>query len=202
MADIDTKEFNAKMASTPTPKTTPRARTLTRSVVLVGLMGAGKSCVGRRLAENLGVSFVDSDGEIEKAAGCGVTDIFDVYGEPAFRDCERRVLRRILNGAPSVIATGGGAFMDQETRDAIKSLATSVWLKADPDVLYRRTKRSTHRPLLQTEDPLSTLKKLADARYPVYAQADITIDTGDEGLEATVRAVTEKLETAASNADT
>ena len=182
--------------------TTPAPKPLARSVVLVGLMGAGKSCVGRSLADILGVAFVDSDLEIEKAAGCGVTDIFDVYGEPAFRDCERRVLRRILNGTPSVIATGGGAFMDDATRDAIKALSTSIWLKADPEILYKRTKRSTHRPLLQTEDPLSTLKKLAEVRYPVYAEADITIETGDEGLEATVRAVTERLETAATFADT
>ena len=194
------------MATTPTPDNELTATTaikpLARSVVLVGLMGAGKSCVGRKLAEVFGVTFVDSDHEIEKAAGCGVTDIFDVYGEPAFRDCERRVLHRILNDTPSIIATGGGAFMDDATRASIKALSTSVWLKADPEVLYKRTKRSTHRPLLKTEDPLSTLKKLAEIRYPFYAEADITIETGDEGLDATVRAVTERLETAAIFADT
>jgi len=161
------------------------------TIVLVGLMGAGKSCVGRRLAESLGLPFVDSDEEIEKAAGCGVTDIFDVYGEPAFRDCERRVIARLLNSGPSIIATGGGAFMDPETRETIKSTSTSVWLRADPEVLYQRTKRSKGRPLLATEDPRAKLIALAEVRYPVYAEADITVDTGNESLDTTVKKVAE-----------
>ena len=161
------------------------------TIVLVGLMGAGKSGVGRRLAESLGLPFVDSDEEIEKAAGCGVTDIFDVYGEPAFRDCERSVIARLLNGGPSIIATGGGAFMDPETRETIKATSTSIWLRADPEVLYQRTKRSKIRPLLATEDPRAKLIALAELRYPVYAEADITVDTGDECLDATVQKVAE-----------
>lgn len=159
------------------------------TIVLVGLMGAGKSCVGRRLAESLGVPFVDSDEEIEKAAGCGVTDIFDVYGEPAFRDCERRVIARLLSEGPSIIATGGGAFMDEETRETIKATSTSVWLRADPEVLYQRTKRSKTRPLLATDDPKAKLFALADVRYPIYAEADIIVDTGNESLDTTVQKV-------------
>lgn len=158
-----------------------------RPVVLVGLMGAGKSCVGRRLAESLGLPFLDSDNEVEEAAGCEVRDIFEVYGEPAFRDCERRVIQRLLHASPSVIATGGGAFMDDETRKEIKNHAVSLWLRATPEVLHQRTKRSRNRPLLNNSDRLGTLKKLADTRYPVYAEADIVIDTGDEGLEKTLQ---------------
>lgn len=160
-----------------------------KPIVLVGLMGAGKSCVGRRLAEALRVPFVDSDEEVEKAAGCSVGDIFDVYGEPAFRDCERRVIQRLLESGPSIIATGGGAFMDDAVRDTIKRTGFSVWLRADPEVLYRRTKRSKTRPLLQNEDPLGTLQKLAKLRYPVYQHADVTVETDDETLETTVQKV-------------
>jgi len=176
------------MAIAPTTKTEKADPPLQvdRSVVLVGLMGAGKSCVGRRLAESLGLPFVDSDSEVEQAAGCEVRDIFKVYGEPAFRDCERRVIQRLLQGSPSVIATGGGAFMDPDTRDDVKTNAISLWLRADPEVLHQRTKRSKNRPLLDNADPLDTLKSLAATRYPVYAEADITIDTGDEGLEKTL----------------
>jgi len=171
--------------TTETEKTDPPLQ-VDRSVVLVGLMGAGKSCVGRRLAESLGLPFIDSDSEVEEAAGCEVRDIFKVYGEPAFRDCERRVIQRLLQGSPSVIATGGGAFMDPDTRDDVKAHAISLWLRAEPEVLHQRTKRSKNRPLLDNPDPLDTLKSLAATRYPVYAEADITIDTGDEGLESTL----------------
>lgn len=169
------------------------AGTPVRSVVLVGLMGAGKSCVGRRLADQLGLPFLDSDEEVEKAAGCAVRDIFDVYGELAFRDCERRVIKRLLSEGPAVIATGGGAFMDAETREAIREGGISVWLKADPEVLHQRTKRNKTRPLLQTEDPLATLRSLADVRYPIYAEADLTIDTGSESPDATVDRVVTSL---------
>lgn len=164
-----------------------------KPIVLVGLMGAGKSCVGRRLAEALRVPFIDSDEEVEKAAGCSVGDIFDVYGEPAFRDCERRVIQRLLQSGPSIIATGGGAFMDDTVRDTIKETGFSVWLRADPEVLYRRTKKSKNRPLLQNEDPLGTLQKLAARRYPVYENADVTVETGDETLETTVQKVLDKI---------
>lgn len=157
-------------------------------IVLVGLMGAGKSCVGRKLAESFGLPFYDSDSEVEEAAGCEVRDIFEVYGEPAFRDCERRVIQRLLQNGPSIIATGGGAFMDPATRDEVKARGISLWLRAEPEILYQRTKRSKNRPLLNNEDPLATLKELADKRYPVYAEADIIIDTGNEGLEKTLQA--------------
>lgn len=177
------------MAIAPTDKTAtdddlPR---IDRPIVLVGLMGAGKSCVGRKLAESFGLPFRDSDSEVEEAAGCEIRDIFEVYGEPAFRDCERRVIQRLLQGSPSIIATGGGAFMDPATRDDVKEHAISMWLKADPEVLHQRTKRAKNRPLLNNGDPLATLKALADQRYPVYAQADITIETANEGLETTLQ---------------
>lgn len=169
------------------------AATSTRPIVLVGLMGAGKSCVGRKLAEALRVPFVDSDEEVEKAAGCSVGDIFDVYGEPAFRDCERRVIQRLLRSGPSIIATGGGAFMDDAVRETIKETGFSVWLKAEPEVLYHRTRKSKTRPLLQNEDPLGTLKELAARRYPVYEHADVTIETGDESLETTLQKVLDNI---------
>ncbi len=162
-------------------------------IVLVGLMGAGKSCVGRRLAEKMNLPFKDSDQEVEKAAGCSVTDIFDVYGEPAFRDCERRVIQRLLDEGAAVIATGGGAFMNADTRNAVKGAGVSVWLRATPDTLYQRTKRSKDRPLLKTEDPLGTLVELANARYPTYGEADIIIDTDGQSLDETVQRVLQTL---------
>ncbi len=176
------------MAVAPTPELgnsddPPR---IDRPVVLVGLMGAGKSCVGRKLAESFGLPFLDSDTAVEEAAGCEVRDIFEVYGEPAFRDCERRVIQRLLQGGPAIIATGGGAFMDPDTREDVKAHAISLWLRADPEVLHQRTKRSKTRPLLNKGDALQTLKDLAEQRYPVYAEADIVIDTGDEGLDKTL----------------
>lgn len=179
------------MAIAPTDKTgsdddLPR---IDRPIVLVGLMGAGKSCIGRRLAESFGLPFRDSDSEVEEAAGCEIRDIFEVYGEPAFRDCERRVIQRLLQSSPSIIATGGGAFMDTQTRDDVKAHAMSIWLRADPEVLFQRTKRSKNRPLLNDGDALATLKALADQRYPVYAEADITIETANEGLEKTLEKV-------------
>lgn len=183
------------MAVAPTTETgtdDDRPR-IDRPVVLVGLMGAGKTCVGRKLAESLGLPFLDSDNEVEDAAGCEVRYIFEVYGEPAFRDCERRVIRRLLQAGPGIIATGGGAFMDPATREAVKTNAISIWLRADPEVLHQRTKRSKARPLLAKGDPLQTLKDLAEQRYPVYAEADITIDTGNEGLETTLQKAIEAL---------
>lgn len=183
------------MAGAPqnSPKPVQAGPPENRTLVLVGLMGAGKSCIGRRLADALGVPFVDSDDEVEKAAGCTVRDIFDVYGEPAFRDCERRVIQRLLDDGSAVIATGGGAFMDTATRTAIKARGTSIWLRADPEVLYQRTKRSKTRPLLQTDDPLATLRELAERRYPIYAEADIIVDTGTLDPEATVEQVMKRI---------
>jgi shikimate kinase len=148
-----------------------------RSIVLVGMMGAGKSSVGRRLAQRLGIPFVDADTEIEKAAGMSIPDIFATHGEPSFRDGEKRVIARLLDGGPQVLATGGGAFMNAETRAGIVAKGTSVWLRADFDVLMRRLRRRQDRPLLKNDDPAATLRDLIDVRYPVYAEADLTVQS-------------------------
>lgn len=161
-----------------------------RSIVLVGLMGAGKSAIGRRLAEKLGLAFVDADHEIELAAGCSITDIFALHGEAAFRDGERRVIIRLLNERPPhVLATGGGAFMDPETRQAIGERAISVWLRAELDVLYHRVARRNNRPLLAGKDARAVLADLIEARYPVYAEADITVDSIDGPHDDMVRKI-------------
>lgn len=161
------------------------ARSLDRTIVLVGLMGAGKSCIGRRLAGRLGVPFVDADTEIEQAAGCTISEIFEKYGETYFRDGERRVMTRLLHGDPSVLAAGGGAFLDPETRNVIRARAISVWLKADLDTLSQRTKGRSHRPLLNGSDPRDVLARLIETRYPVYAQADIIVETGHDNPTVT-----------------
>jgi shikimate kinase len=148
-----------------------------RSVVLVGMMGAGKSSVGRRLAIRLGIPFVDADAEIEKAAGMSIPDIFAAHGEPDFRAGEARVIARLLESAPQVLATGGGAYMNADTRALIAAKGISVWLKADYDVLMRRIRRRHDRPLLTTDDPGATLRTLIDLRYPVYALANLTVQS-------------------------
>ncbi len=158
----------------------------TRSIVLVGLMGSGKTSTGRRLAHRLGLGFVDADAEIEAAAGMSIADIFARHGEPYFRDGERRVMARLLDAGPRVIATGGGAFLNEETRTRIAKNGVSVWLKADPDVLWRRVRKRSHRPLLQGDDPEQTLRTLLEQRYPVYARADITVMSREGPHEATV----------------
>lgn len=150
---------------------------LRRSVVLIGLMGAGKSSVGQRLAERLGVTFADSDAEIERAAAMSIPEIFERYGEPHFRDGERRVIARLLQEPPMVLATGGGAFMNAETRALIGRAAVSVWLKADLDLLVARTAGRTHRPLLNRGNPRDILAGLIRERYPVYAEAAITVES-------------------------
>lgn len=146
-----------------------------RSLVLVGMMGAGKSSIGRKLASKLGLPFVDADMEIEQAAGMSISDIFAKHGEPYFRAGEARVIARLLDGGPQVLATGGGAFMNSESRAAIRAKGISVWLKADFDVLMRRIKRRSDRPMLKTDDPAETLKRLLKERDPVYAEADVTV---------------------------
>src|ERR1700731_3411360 len=151
----------------------------TRSIVLVGMMGAGKSTVGRRLAARLRLPFLDADTEIEAAAGMSIPDIFETHGEPDFRDGEARVIARLLDGGPAVIATGGGAFMREETRSRIRDKAVSIWLKADADIIMRRVKRRADRPLLQTADPAATVGRLLEQREPVYQQADLTIWSRD-----------------------
>lgn len=151
-----------------------------RSVVLVGMMGAGKTAVGKRLALRLGLAFRDADAEIEAAAQKTIPEIFEVEGEAFFRDKERRVVARLLgDGAPLVLATGGGAYMNAQTREAIRSGAVSIWLRAELDVLMRRVRRKANRPLLKTADPEGTLKALMEARYPVYALADVTVMSRD-----------------------
>lgn len=157
-----------------------------KTLVLVGLMGAGKSSVGRRLAKHLGLRFIDADDEIEKAAGLSIEDIFELYGEEEFRAGERRVILRILSESPCVLATGGGAFMDKEIRDAIGNSAVSIWLKAELKTLLERTSRRGGRPLLKNGDPAQILEKLTKERYPVYATADITIESGDNTLDEMV----------------
>ena len=150
---------------------------LTRTIALVGMMGAGKSSIGRRLAARMSVEFRDADHEIEVAAGCPIMEIFERYGEPAFRDCERKVISRLLGEAPHVLATGGGAFMDPGTRERIKESAVSVWIKAPVEVLLERLKRKDNRPLLKNGDPHEVLTRLLAQREPVYALADITLNS-------------------------
>lgn len=170
-----------------------------RTIALVGLMGVGKSSVGRRLASALDLPFRDTDAEVETAAGRSISDIFAELGEAAFREGERRVIARLLEQPPMVLATGGGAFMNPETRALIKSKAVSVWLKADLDVLARRVGRKDTRPLLAGKEPLEVLKAQAEARYPAYAEADVTVETGDTAHHITVdqviRALSAYLET-------
>ena len=159
---------------------------LSRTVVLIGLMGAGKTHVGRRLARLLNVPFFDSDHEVEQAAGMSVSDIFETLGETAFRDAERRVIRRLLEGEPSILATGGGAYMNNDTRQSIAGGASSVWLKASLQVLLSRTGRSNRRPLLANGDAEAILSDLMAKRYPIYAQADMTVDSDSAGIDSTV----------------
>ena len=148
-----------------------------RSVVLVGMMGAGKSSVGRRLAARLGIPFVDADTEIEQAAQMTIPEIFAKYGEAAFRSAEARVIARLLDSGPQVLATGGGAFMNPDTRVAIGAKGVSFWLIAEFDTLMRRIKRRHDRPLLHTDDPAATLRQLIDVRYPIYRLADFTVQS-------------------------
>lgn len=157
-----------------------------RTIALVGLMGVGKSSVGRRLASALSLPFRDADSEVEAAAGRSISDIFAELGEPAFREGERRVIARLLDQPPHVLATGGGAFVNPETRALIKAKALSVWLKADLEVLARRVGRKDTRPLLAGKDPLEVLKAQAEARYPAYAEADVVVETGDSAHHVTV----------------
>jgi shikimate kinase len=158
-----------------------------RSVVLVGMMGVGKSTIGRRLAVRLGLPFTDADHEIEVAhAGMTIPEIFTEHGEPYFRDGEARVIARLLEGPPGVLATGGGAFMREDTRDRIRAKAVSIWLRADADIILRRVKRRADRPLLQTEDPADTINRLIEIRYPVYQSADLMVVSRDEPHEKVV----------------
>lgn len=165
-----------------------------RTVALVGLMGAGKSAIGRRLAQRLDLPFVDADQEIEKAAGCTIEQFFERFGEPEFRDGERRVIARLLDQPPHVLATGGGAFMDPRTRTLIRERAISIWLRAELPVLLERVGRRQNRPLLKRGDPKEVLERLIEQRHPVYAEADITVDTRDAPADVTTGEVLSALD--------
>jgi shikimate kinase len=165
-----------------------------KPIVLIGLMGAGKSTVGRRLAKEIGWDFADSDHEIEASAGCSVSDIFALHGESLFRDLEQRVITRLISGPPLVLATGGGAWMQPDLRALIQERAISVWLRADLEILLERVSRRSHRPLLEQGDKRAILSKLLAEREPVYAQADLTIlsDSGEQ--ETVVRRILDALD--------
>lgn len=165
-----------------------------KSIVLIGLMGAGKTSIGRRLADALSLDFKDTDDEIIKAAGCSIADIFELYGEAEFRDLEERVIDRILHEPACVIATGGGAYMRENTRIKIDQNAITVWLRADLDILVERTGRRGGRPLLEQGNPREILKNLMDERYPIYANADVIVDTGPSGHDITVRKIVTSLQ--------
>jgi shikimate kinase len=177
----------------PAPEAAIAAALGARSIVLVGMMGAGKSSIGRRLAQRIGIPFVDADTEIEKAAGMSISDIFAIHGEPDFRAGEARVIARLLDGGPQVLATGGGAYMNPGTRAGITAKGISVWLKAELDVLIKRIRRRHDRPLLTTSDPAATLRELIEARYPVYAEAELTVQSRDVPHERIVDEILEAL---------
>ncbi len=176
-----------------------RAALGSRNLILVGLMGAGKSSVGRIVASQLGIPFVDSDAEIERVSRMTITELFEAYGEEEFRALETRVMKRLLKSGPRVVSTGGGVFINDRTRKHIKKGGLSIWLKADLDVLWDRVNKRDTRPLLKTENPKQTLEKLMDARYPLYALADLTVLSrdvrkeimSDEVLKAVIEAQTE-----------
>jgi shikimate kinase len=177
-------------ANAAVPADAMRAALGRRSVVLVGMMGVGKSSIGRRLAARLGIPFVDADAEIEKAAGMNISDIFARHGEADFRSGEARVIARLLDAGPQVLATGGGAFMNEGTRANIKSKGVSIWLSAEFDVLMRRiAKRKNERPMLQTDNPAETLRGLIALREPTYALADITVHSREVPHDAIVNEI-------------
>jgi shikimate kinase len=166
---------------------------LSRTVALVGLMGAGKSAIGKRLAMRLGLSFVDADDEIERAAGCSIAEFFEKYGEADFRAGERRVIARLLDEPPHVLSTGGGAYIDADTRALMRAKAVTVWLRAELDVLFDRVRRRGHRPLLRQGDPKEVLGRLMTQRYPIYAEADIIVDSTAQPADRTTEQVIDAL---------
>ena len=182
---------SAQNVDEPRPATANPA--ITRTIALVGLMGAGKSAIGKRLAQRLGLPFVDADGEIERAAGCTIAEIFEKYGEAEFRQGERRVIARLLERPPHVLSTGGGAYMDAETRRLMRERALTVWLRADLDVLYERVKKRGHRPLLKNGDPKEVLGRLMEQRYPIYAEADIVVESTAQPADRTTEEVIDAL---------
>lgn len=173
----------------PNPTTAENSGWNQRPLVLIGLMGSGKSTIGRRLATGIGWRFVDADEEIEQAAGCSIADIFAIYGEPMFRDLEERVLTRLLGESPMVLATGGGAWMQPRIRGLIKQHATSLWLRAELDILVDRVSKRDHRPLLKNGDKQAIMRRLMEERYPVYGEADIVVDSSKGPHEQVVTRV-------------
>jgi shikimate kinase len=175
---------SAPTAGSTAPRRSPQAEAVVsalaaRSIVLVGLMGCGKTSVGRRLSAKLGIGFFDSDAEIELAHRKSIPEIFEDYGEPYFRNGEKRVIARLLKSGPQVLATGGGAFMNEETRAAVRADGISVWLKADLPLLMRRVAKRSNRPLLKAADPEAVMRGFIEKRYPVYAEADVTVESRD-----------------------
>jgi len=189
MADIATQKSTGNGAAAAV-----LSRLGDRSIVLIGMMGVGKSSIGRRLGARLGIPFVDADAEIERAAGMSITDIFARHGEAAFRSGEARVIARLLNGGPQVLATGGGAVMNPATRALIQERGVSIWLSAELELLLRRiSKRKAERPMVQTADPAATLRELLAAREPIYAQADLTVQSRDVPHDAVVAEIIDRL---------
>lgn len=172
-----------------------------RNLIFVGLMGAGKSVIGRMVAQALSVPFIDTDAEIERVSRMTIAELFAAYGEVEFRSLETRVLSRLLEGGPRVISTGGGAFINENTRQVIKEGGVSVWLKADLDVLWERVNKRDHRPLLKTANPKATLENLMNQRYPIYAEADLTVPSGNVRKEAMVANVLSALAGPAEKGD-
>jgi len=170
------------MSTKPEPAAQPARApfVLPKTVALVGLMGVGKTTIGRRLADAFALPFIDADEEIEKAAGQSIADIFTHYGEQGFRDGEQRVIARLLDGPVQILATGGGALMSAATRERLKAQAITIWLKTDLNVIARRVANRPHRPLLKDRNPMDVLKEHVKTRYPLYKMADITVDTGDQ----------------------
>lgn len=186
---IDDETQTVLMAIRPALGKAARVALGKRNLVLVGLMGAGKSAIGRLVAGAMGIPFVDSDQEIERVSRMNIPDLFAAYGEAEFRALERRVIRRLLKGAPRVISTGGGAFINEATRKAIKAGSLSLWLSADLEILWERVLKRDNRPLLKTENPKKTLADLMEQRYPVYAHADLTVMSRDAKKEIIVEEV-------------
>ena len=187
--------MTATETGVPAALETIRQRLAKRSIVLVGLMGAGKTAIGRKVAAALSLRFVDSDHEIENVSRMTVPELFERYGEAEFRALERRVIGRLVKDGPQVVATGGGAFMNDQTRRLIGRHGLSVWLKADLDILMDRVAKRQNRPLLKTADPRATMARLMDERYPVYALADVTVKTRDEKREIIADEVIEAVAT-------
>ena len=187
--------MTATAGTAPEDAATLLARLGDRSIVLVGLMGAGKTAIGRKLSQMLGLPFVDSDHEIEAVSRMTIAELFEQYGEAEFRALEQRVIERLLKGGPQIFSTGGGAFMNEQTRLGIAARGVSVWLKADLDLLMQRVAKKPSRPLLQNPDPRAVMARLMEQRYPVYAAADITIQTRDERREIIASEVLDALMT-------